>query len=146
MLDLTNDIRTIYMRMRRYFEKELAHLPNSEEYTRGTRQFKAALCGTSALPRPISEFWTGLMGKHIFQRYGATEFGAVFKVNLDDLNVPDGSVGVKVPGIEVKVGANDELLVKSPVSASHTLQSSNEALCPQGHMFLLNTSLPQLKY
>lgn len=57
------------------------------------------------------------MQKKIIQRYGATEFGAVFKVRLDDKKVPDGSVGEIASGIDVKLSEGDEgeVLVKSPV-------------------------------
>lgn len=57
------------------------------------------------------------MQMRIIQRYGATEFGAVFKVRLDDKKTPDGSVGELVSGIDIKLSEGDEgeILVKSPV-------------------------------
>lgn len=81
------------------------------------RQFRACLCGTSALPQPLDDFWTALMQKRIVQRYGATEFGSVLKIRLDDQNAPDGSVGELESGIDLKLsGGNEgEILVKSPV-------------------------------
>jgi len=115
------------MRMRRLFQQKLSKLSRDvvQQYVAGARQFKAALCGTSALPYPINDFWTKLMGKRIVQRYGATEFGAVFKVHLNDNDVPDGSVGEKVPGIDLKLtnGDEGEILVKSPVSKTVELFS-----------------------
>ena len=58
------------------------------------------------------------MQKRIIQRYGATEFGAIFKVRLDDKRVPEGSVGQIASGIDVRLSDGDEgeILVKSPVS------------------------------
>ena len=52
----------------------------------------------------------------ILTRYGATEFGAVFKVPLHPRDIPDGSVGEVVPGLDVKLSEGDEgeVLVKSP--------------------------------
>jgi malonyl-CoA/methylmalonyl-CoA synthetase len=60
------------------------------------------------------------MQKRIAQRYGATEFGAVIKVRLNDEKVPDGSVGQRISGIDMKLSEGDEgeILVKSPVRAS----------------------------
>ncbi|KAF2668125.1 fatty-acyl-CoA synthase [Microthyrium microscopicum] len=111
-------VPTIYMRMRRLFQQKLSKLPRSivEEYLAGARQFRTAICGSSALPYPISDFWTQVMGKKILQRYGATEFGAVIKAHPGDENVPDGSVGEKVAGIDLKLSEGDEgeILVKSP--------------------------------
>jgi malonyl-CoA/methylmalonyl-CoA synthetase len=104
--------------MRRHYQRTLHKLPPMElaKYIAGARQFKACLCGTSALPQPLSEFWTTLMQKRIIQRYGATEFGAIFKVRLDDKKVPDGSVGEVASGIDVKLSEGDEgeVLVRSP--------------------------------
>ncbi|UPX16766.1 uncharacterized protein EKO05_0007152 [Ascochyta rabiei] len=64
------------------------------------------------------------MQKKTIQRYGATEFEAIFKVRLDDKNVPDGSVGQAVSGIDVKLpdGDEGEVLVKSPHMFSKYLQ------------------------
>jgi len=58
------------------------------------------------------------MQKKIVQRYRATEFGAAFKVHLGDTEIPDGSVGEKASGIDLKLSEGDEgeVLVKSPVS------------------------------
>jgi hypothetical protein len=51
------------------------------------------LCGTSALPTLVQEFWTRLRnGKAKLTRYGGTEF-AVSKALLGDEGVPVGSVG-----------------------------------------------------
>lgn len=114
-------VPTIFMRMRRHYMTHLSKLPPAElaEYIAGARQFRTVLCGTSALPQPISQFWTSLMKERIVQRYGATEFGAVFKVHMGDKNVPEGSVGELAPGIDLKLSDGDEgeVLVKSPVSA-----------------------------
>ncbi|KAI9655717.1 MAG: hypothetical protein M1821_005152 [Bathelium mastoideum] len=111
-------VPTMYMRMQRYYQRKLRPLEERmrKEYVEGARQFRACLCGTSALPGPINEFWTDLLQKRILQRYGATEIGAVFKVLVSDDQVPDGTVGEQVPGVELKLNQDreGELLVKSP--------------------------------
>jgi malonyl-CoA/methylmalonyl-CoA synthetase len=118
-LTFFSGVPTIYMRMRRHYQRKLAKLPSKEiaKYIAGARQFRACLCGTSALPQPLNEFWTTLMQKKIIQRYGATEFGAVLKVRLDDKKAPEGSVGELVNGVDLKLseGEEGEVLVKSPV-------------------------------
>lgn len=119
-LTFFSGVPTIYMRMRRHYQRTLHGLPAEElaKYIAGARQFRACLCGTSALPKPLNDFWTTLMQKKIVQRYGATEFGAVFKVRLDDKRVPDGSVGEVASGVDIRLSEGDEgeVLVKSPVS------------------------------
>lgn len=120
-LTFFSGVPTIYMRMRRHYQRVLQQLSPGElaKYIAGARQFRACLCGTSALPQPLNEFWTKLMQKKIFQRYGATEFGAVFKVHLDDLEAPNGTAGEVASGVDVKLseGTQGEILVKSPVSS-----------------------------
>ena len=115
-------VPTIYMRMQRYFEQVLSSKPNVDEYLAGARKIKACLCGTSALPKPIADFWAEILGKRIVLRYGATEFGAVFKVRLGDESVPDGSVGTIFAGCDVKLRNEEtgqyedegEVVVRSP--------------------------------
>lgn len=117
-LTFFSGVPTIYMRMRRHYQRNLHKLPAEElaKYIAGARQFRACLCGTSALPQPLNDFWSTLMQRNIVQRYGATEFGAIFKVRLDDKKVPEGSVGEIASGIDVKLSEGDEgeILVKSP--------------------------------
>lgn len=109
-------VPTIYMRMMRYFQQELAYRPDVQEYIDGARRLRVCICGTSALPKPIADFWTELLGQKILLRYGMTEVGAVFKVRLGDDNVPDGSVGNLFAGCDVKLSNGDEgeILAKSP--------------------------------
>ena len=114
-------VPTIYMRMMRYYEQVLASRHNVQEYVRGARGIKACLCGTSALPKPIADFWAQILGKKILLRYGATEFGAIFKVRVGDEKVPDGSVGTVFPGVDVQLmdesgmyGDEGEVVVRSP--------------------------------
>jgi malonyl-CoA/methylmalonyl-CoA synthetase len=125
-LTFFSGVPTIYMRMRRHYQRNLSKLPSEElaKYIAGARQFRACLCGTSALPQPLNDFWATLMQKRIVQRYGATEFGAVIRVRLDDKKVPDGSVGQIASGIDIKLSDGDEgeVLVKSPV---RNLDSAN---------------------
>ena len=115
-------VPTIYMRMMRYYEQNLASKANVNEYLKGAKAIKACLCGTSALPKPIADFWAELLGKRIVLRYGGTELGAVFKVRLGDENVPDGSVGTLFAGVDLKLrdeetgkyGDYGEVVVRSP--------------------------------
>jgi malonyl-CoA/methylmalonyl-CoA synthetase len=115
-------VPTIYMRMMRYFEQTLSAKRNVDEYVQGARNIKACLCGTSALPKPIADFWAEILGKKILLRYGGTEFGAVFKVRMGDDNVPDGSVGTLFAGGDIRLrdqdtgeyGNQGEVVAKSP--------------------------------
>lgn len=118
---LFSGVPTIYMRMMRYYEQVLADKQDVAEYVRGAREIKACLCGTSALPKPIADFWASILGKKIMLRYGATEIGAVYKVRIGDERVPDGSVGTLFAGCDVRLlgedgqyGDEGEVVVRSP--------------------------------
>jgi malonyl-CoA/methylmalonyl-CoA synthetase len=104
--------------MMRHYEQKIAKLPQEAraEYLKGANQFRAMMCGSSALPQPMQGFWTRLRGgRMILTRYGATEFGAVFKIEAGDRSTPKGSVGKVVTGVDVKMSDGDEgeILVKS---------------------------------
>jgi malonyl-CoA/methylmalonyl-CoA synthetase len=118
-LTFFSGVPTVYMRMMRYFEEHLNKLPSKEvdAYKSGPLALKACLCGTSALPKPINDWWTKMLGgRRIIQRYGATEIGVVFNMSIDDgEDTPDGSVGEATIGVDVKLseGAEGEVLVRS---------------------------------
>jgi malonyl-CoA/methylmalonyl-CoA synthetase len=112
--DLTHfsGVPTIYMRMMRHYQEHLSKLPVGElaPYRRAPSQFRVALCGTSALPRPIDDFWTGMMGgKRIVQRYGSSELGVFFNMPFEqDPGFPDGSAGEASLGVDVRLSEGDE--------------------------------------
>ncbi|KAL4888900.1 hypothetical protein BDV59DRAFT_196125 [Aspergillus ambiguus] len=89
---------------RRYFESHLSGLPEGErrEDLDGARKLRALLCGTSTLPAPI------------LTRYGATEFGAVLRVDFDPGSTPQNSVGRVPPGVSLKLADDGMVLVKAP--------------------------------
>ena len=116
-------VPTIYMRLMAYYEQKLSRLspPQLQQYVDGVNEFRALLCGTSALPRPLQQKWTKLRGgRPILTRYGGTEFGNAFTVTPWAKDVPDGSVGDKAPGIDLKLSNGDEgeVLTRNPIMFS----------------------------
>jgi long-chain acyl-CoA synthetase len=75
-------------------------------------RLRAALSGGAALPPDVSRVFIGL-GLPIIQGYGMTESSPVACANPPHDNVP-ASVGKPIPGVEVKIGPNDVLLIKGP--------------------------------
>lgn len=88
-LTFFSGVPTIYMRMMRYFEQNLAHSSDVSDFVEGARDLRACLCGTSALPKPIADFWTEILGRKILLRYGATEFSAPLQARMGDESIPD---------------------------------------------------------
>jgi long-chain acyl-CoA synthetase len=72
---------------------------------------KLAISGGAALCPEIARVFIGL-GVPIFQGYGLTEASPVVTVNRPDSNVP-ASIGQALPGVEVRIAENDELLTRS---------------------------------
>jgi long-chain acyl-CoA synthetase len=70
------------------------------------------ISGSAALNRDIAE-WFDAAGLVILEGYGLTETSAGAFVNHPDEN-RIGTVGQVFPGSEVKLGENDEILIKGP--------------------------------
>jgi long-chain acyl-CoA synthetase len=75
-------------------------------------RLRMAVSGGAPLSLPVAKTFIGL-GVPILQGYGLTETSPVISVNVPDDNEP-GSVGVPLNGVEVRIGDNQELLVKTP--------------------------------
>ena len=69
-----------------------------------------AISGGAALSPEISRVFVGL-GVPIYQGYGLTEASPIISSNNASNNIPI-SIGKPLPGIEVAIGENDELLAK----------------------------------
>lgn len=70
-----------------------------------------AICGGAPLPPPIARFFIGL-GLPVYHGYGLTEASPVVSVNRPEANIP-ASIGKPLPGIEVSLGPDNELLTRS---------------------------------
>ncbi|MCW8929947.1 MAG: AMP-dependent synthetase/ligase [Gammaproteobacteria bacterium] len=73
---------------------------------------KLAATGGAAIPFPVAKTFIGL-GLTLIQGYGLTETSPVATFNRIENNDPR-SIGHPLEGIELKIGDNDELLIKSP--------------------------------
>jgi len=73
-------------------------------------RLRFTISGGAALSPEISRMFLAL-GAPVLQGYGLTEASPVVSVNRLDDNIP-ASIGIALPGVEVKIGKDDELLVK----------------------------------
>jgi long-chain acyl-CoA synthetase len=73
---------------------------------------RAALSGGAALSPEVSRVFVGL-GLCVLQGYGLTETSPVACANSPDHNLP-ASVGRAIPGVEVRLGDKNALLIKGP--------------------------------
>ncbi|MBI4190839.1 MAG: long-chain fatty acid--CoA ligase [Betaproteobacteria bacterium] len=114
-------------------------------------KLRTAFAGGAALSPDVSRVFIGL-GLPVIQGYGLTETSPVACANRPGDNLP-ASVGKTVPGVEVKIGDKDALLIKGPnimlgywnnqeatramIGADGWLNSGDTArIDEQGHVFI----------
>lgn len=73
-------------------------------------RLRAAISGGAMLPARVARVFIGL-GIPVLQGYGLTETSPVVSVNRVDNNIPE-SIGMPLPGVQVLLAADNELLVK----------------------------------
>ncbi|MBK1691771.1 AMP-dependent synthetase/ligase [Ectothiorhodospira mobilis] len=115
-------------------------------------RLRYAVCGGAPLPPPIARFFIGL-GLPVYHGFGMTEASPVVSVNRPDDNLP-ASVGRPLPGVEVRIGPHEELLIRGPsvmqgywnnpeataetLDAEGWLHSGDKArFDEQGHIFII---------
>jgi long-chain acyl-CoA synthetase len=81
-------------------------------------KFWALISGGGALAGPLEQFWNAL-GFVVVQGYGMTETTALITLN-HPFHVASGTIGKPLPGREVKIGPDGEVLVKGPMISNAT--------------------------
>ncbi|MDE3162101.1 MAG: AMP-binding protein [Acidobacteriota bacterium] len=83
-------------------------------------KFWALISGGGALGGPLESFWNSL-GFVVVQGYGMTETTALITLN-HPFRVAQGTIGKPLPGREVKIGPDGEVLVRGPMISTATWQ------------------------
>lgn len=73
---------------------------------------KALICGSAPLAKETQLFFL-MLGIRVLQGYGLTETTALCTLD-DPRNFQPGRVGPAIPGVEMKLGEGDEILVRGP--------------------------------
>jgi long-chain acyl-CoA synthetase len=81
-------------------------------------KFWALISGGGALSAELEKFWNAL-GFVVVQGYGMTETTALITLN-HPFHVASGTIGKPLPGREVKLGPDGEVLVRGPMISSAT--------------------------
>jgi long-chain acyl-CoA synthetase len=113
-------------------------------------RMRAAVSGGAPMPWGVAHTFLGL-GLPLLQGYGLTETSPVIAVNPLADNIPE-SVGVPLRSIEVRIGAEDELLVKGDnvmlgywnnhaatarvIEADGWLHTGDQARIEGGHIYI----------
>lgn len=81
-------------------------------------KFWSLISGGGALPPAVEQFWNAL-GFVVVQGYGMTETTALITLN-HPFHVASGTIGKPLPGREVKIGPDGEVLVRGPMISTAT--------------------------
>jgi long-chain acyl-CoA synthetase len=73
---------------------------------------KALICGSAPLS-PETQLYFQMLGIPVLQVYGLTETTAICTMD-DPQHVEPGRVGPAIPGIEMRLGENEEMIVRGP--------------------------------
>ena len=85
-------------------------------------RLRLSISGGAALPPKVSRLFIAL-GLPLIQGYGMTETSPVVSINRVGENLPS-TVGQPLPGIEVRIGEQNALLVKGPCNMLGLLEQS----------------------
>jgi long-chain acyl-CoA synthetase len=102
-------------------------------------KFWALISGGGALASPLEQFWNGL-GFVVVQGYGMTETTALITLN-HPFHVARGSIGKPLPGREVKLGPDGEVMVRGASISGATWQGG--ALRPRADEWLATGDLAE---
>lgn len=84
-------------------------------------KFWALICGGATLPENIERFWNTL-GLVVIQGYGMTETAALVSLN-HPFHASQGSIGKVLPGREIRLGDDGEILVRGATVSKATWQN-----------------------
>lgn len=93
-------------------------------------KFWAFIVGAAQLPRGLEEFWRGL-GFGVIQGYGLTETAPIVTFN-DPFHSEPGTVGKPISGVDVKIAADGEILVRGDSVTPGYYQATNETMAAFG--------------
>jgi malonyl-CoA/methylmalonyl-CoA synthetase len=106
---------TMYMAVPTIYHRLISHLDQVSEQERsrfkeGVAGLRLMVSGSAALPVPVLERWRELSGHTLLERYGMTEIGMGLSNPYRGERVP-GSVGMPLPGVEVRLVGEDDMPV-----------------------------------
>lgn len=106
-----SDAYTLFMAVPTIYVKLIQALEAASEVDRtaivaGFKKMRLMVSGSAALPASVHQQWTALTGQELLERYGMTEIGMAIS-NLYRGERRPGSVGAPLPGVEVRLKAEN---------------------------------------
>jgi malonyl-CoA/methylmalonyl-CoA synthetase len=105
------DAYTLFMAVPTIYVKLIQALETASESDRAAivasfKKMRLMVSGSAALPASVHQQWTALTGQELLERYGMTEIGMAIS-NLYRGERRPGSVGAPLPGVEVRLKAEN---------------------------------------
>ena len=108
---LTAGDLTLYMAVPTIYHRLITHLDQTSDeatsaFREGVGRLRLMVSGSAALPVPVLQRWRELSGHTLLERYGMTEIGMGLSNPYRGERIP-GSVGIPLPGVEVRLVGDD---------------------------------------
>ncbi|MBN3299433.1 ACSF3 synthetase, partial [Amia calva] len=96
-------VPTIYSKLIEHYDRHFTQ-SHVQDFVRAVckERIRLMVSGSAALPLPTLQRWEQITGHTLLERYGMTEIGMALSNPLKGPRIP-GSVGVPLPGVEVRI-------------------------------------------
>ncbi|KAI7868920.1 hypothetical protein BDF14DRAFT_1789352 [Spinellus fusiger] len=103
---------TLFMSVPTVYSRLIAHYNGMEEsqrplYSKACQQFRCMVSGSASLPTPLRDTWHALSNHVLLERYGMTEIGMALSQGYAVEERVQGTVGLPLPGVQVRLIAHD---------------------------------------
>jgi malonyl-CoA/methylmalonyl-CoA synthetase len=115
-------VPTIYTRLIAAWKN--APAPEQKAMTRAAKKLRLMVSGSAALPAGTLEEWRRISGHTLLERYGMTEIGMALSNPLNGERRP-GSVGLPLPGVEVRLVDDNNHVVAEGVPGEIQVRGKN---------------------
>ena len=93
---------------------------NDKNIINGFRKMRLMMSGSAALASEIHKKWKKLTGQELLERYGMTEVGMALSNKIDGERRP-GSVGIPLPGVEIKLEDDEGKIITDEGEAGQVM-------------------------
>ncbi|KAK9727785.1 hypothetical protein K7432_001562 [Basidiobolus ranarum] len=124
-LSLFMAVPTIYAKLRDSYHEFSPE--KQKEATESCKQFRLMVSGSAALPTKLLKEWEKISNVKLLERYGMTEIGMALSNPIGDPALRrEGCVGFPLPGVEVRLKADDGQIVTEEQEVPGEIQVRGE--------------------
>lgn len=107
-------VPTVYVKLIQYLTHSSDSITPEDKLliTQSFQRMRLNVSGSAACPTPLFNQWKELTGQVLLERYGMTEIGMAISNPLRGSRHP-GAVGFPLPGVQIELFSEDNLLVET---------------------------------